>query len=286
MNPVYAIADKDLYDYLLLQNYSIYNKKSDFNGKYGVLSYEINGEKLLNLSRHKGVVKSKDWIYIQEFFLSQNKIPSRQGTSSIGLLSGLIYCKICNSLMRVKHGRKTKNGVSFYYLCTLKEKDKKSCSSKNLRGSSIDDMVCEKVKSSLMSECLPSYILQYLISDREFTKRNNNPNKYIDKDKIQGLTSRLKTLKVQLDNNKNSSSSKYILKEIISINNKIYESYNYSNSYKEDDSLLLDEIIQLFKNITFNFNICTLSFEDKKYFLNELISYIYWDNFKIVIYLK
>lgn len=303
MNPVYSIADEQLYDYLLCKGYSIYNKKSDFDGKHGVLFYEINKEKLISLSKHKGIVESKDWIYIQEFFLEQNKIPSRQGTSSIGLLSGLIYCRICNSLMRVKYGRKTTNGISFYYLCTLKERDIKSCTSKNLSGQYIDNAIFEKSKFLLKSEVSHNYLFDFLTLDRDLTKKdilyeyiiednfkNKNSNKY--KEKFQELKNKLEVLEIQLKNNKNSSSYKYILEEIKLTNDKLNLIKPNLKFYKnkiitiEDNYLLSDITTNILNNIISDFNISNLNFLEKKYFLNHIIHYMYWDNFKMVIFFR
>ena len=127
INPVYSIADEYLYDYLYSNDFSISNKRIEFTGKLGVLLYNINEKSLISLGRHRGIVKSKDWVSVQKIIFKDNKLPSRQGTSSIGLSSGLIYCSICGNLMRVKYGRKTITGISYYYLCTFKEKNKDNC---------------------------------------------------------------------------------------------------------------------------------------------------------------
>lgn len=308
MNPVYSIADKNLYDYLSSRGYNIYNNRNEFNSEHGVISYEINGERLISLSTHEGIIGSKDWIYIQEFILNQSKIPSRQGTSAIGLLSGLVYCKICNSLMRVKYGRKTKGGISFYYLCTVKEKDNKSCNNNNLRGAYVDNMICKKVKSLFKSYELHKYLLKYITLDRDFTKENNTFNKYISEDKgtcyfenknnihkseLINLKDKLNILEDQLHHNKNSSSSKYILKEIKLINDKIIvvqnnisKIYNYNKDNETNNALLLNEIISFFENVITNFCISNLIFNEKQYLLNEVINHIYCHNFKITIYFK
>lgn len=298
MNPVYSIADEQLYDYLISRGYSIYSKKNSFSGNCGVLLYEVNKEKLITLSEHKGIIRSQDWIHVQEFFLKQNKIPSRQGTSSIGLLSGLIYCEICNSLMRVKYGRKTNDGISFYYLCTLKEKDNKDCTSKNLKGQHVDKLICEDLNFLFKSKSFHSYLLECLILDQEFTKQDGILDKYMTKDSLKVLNNtskysnksielknKLEILEIQLQDNKNSPSAKYILKEIELVSDKV-RSYSYSRFDPQNKCLLSDIVTEILNNIIFNLNIYNLNFLEKKFLLNEIISYISWDNFKMVIYFK
>lgn len=292
INPVYCIGDKYLYDYLKSKNFTISNDRSKFNGSCSVLSYKINNSTFISLARHKGIIKSRDWIDVQRIVLENSKLASRQGTSSIGLLSGLIYCDLCSNLMRVKHGRRTKTGLSYYYLCTLKEGDKKNCSSLNLKGIYIDDLVFIRIKNLLAINDISSIFLRFLITDRKLLI--NNSLFYKDRqsdtrdDEIKHLEDKLNRLKLQIKGDMSSSSYKHICKEIKSIESRMLDLSEVSaNSNSEEDDLqLMNKIDRYYKNILLETNVFDLDFKEKKYLVNQVLDSLYWDNSKISMVFK
>lgn len=295
VNPVYCVADEDFYDYLNNKKFSICNDKTEFNGKYGVLSYEINKEKLVSISAHKGVIVSKQWIEVQEVIYANSKVPSRQGTSSIGFCSGIIYCEFCKRLMRVKYGRKTNNHISYYYLCTTKEKDKNKCESHNLNGADIDNIIFENIIHLLVFKSFSCYFLEYLCLYKDLNKSGTisqglNPTvNYLEE--LELLNIRLEALKFQSKTQVNSSSNKYIIEQIKTIKYRISVLNNHLindcvNHNLEKTSELLNDIIKFYENIIYTFNLFDLNFVEKKYFLNEIISFIKWNNLILSITFK
>lgn len=291
-NPVYCVGDNELYDYLNANDFSISNKRDEFNGLNGTLLYKINGEKIISLAKHSGVIKSKEWIKVQTLISNNGKKPYRQGTSLVGLLSGLIICNHCGSLMRVKHGRKNINGVSYYYVCTLKEKDKNKCNISNLNGIHTDMMLCKQVQSLYIKKSFLYFISEYfnldILSFKQIKRYNTMSPAFDFSDELDLLYDNLDILRYQLQINKKSSSHKYIIDQIVSIERRIdlisKSKSDYINFSKNPELSFLEN--QFYNQILVNLDILSLSFKDKKYLLNEIFDYIVWDNVKLKAHIK
>jgi len=162
-NPVYAIADKTMYDYLIENKFDVYADWSEFNGLYGIMGYNktlqdkelssnrfrATSEWIISIGKHEGIISSEDWIKTQKL-LEQNKSKSyRKIKSTQSLLSGVLRCAKCGSYMRPKTmQRKTETGEQvFYYMCEMKEKSRRTrCNIKNINGNVIDSSILNEIK--------------------------------------------------------------------------------------------------------------------------------------------
>ncbi|MFV0249746.1 MAG: recombinase family protein [Bacilli bacterium] len=161
-NPVYVVADKDIYNYFLELGVEIYADEDKFNGKYGLMVYnkteQIKGKTtnerdiqdwIISVGMHKGIISGKEWIEIQELIEQNGNKRYRKPTKNNALLSGLIRCSHCGSYMRPKLKNYTnKEGqLVFNYMCELKEKSRKSkCTCPNVSGNEVDSLVMNTVK--------------------------------------------------------------------------------------------------------------------------------------------
>lgn len=163
-NPVYAIADKVLYDYLIGNGYDVCSDSEEFNGVNGLAAYNKtrqdkesyseryrdNGEWIIAVGMHSGIITSAVWIEAQKL-LGQNKSKAyRRVKSSQALLSGILRCSQCGSYMRPKSMKRTNaDGEQvFYYMCEMKEKSRKSrCSNANINGNTLDASVIKELKN-------------------------------------------------------------------------------------------------------------------------------------------
>lgn len=162
-NPVYAVADKNMYEYLISKNYEVYSELKDFNGIHGLIAYNktcqnkeqsINrfrnsSEWIIAVGKHQGVIPSDIWIEAQNL-LEQNKSKAyRKVKSNQSILSGVLRCAYCGSYMRPKAvQRKNSDGEQvFYYLCEMKEKSKKTrCNVSNINGNVLDKLIINELK--------------------------------------------------------------------------------------------------------------------------------------------
>lgn len=162
-NPVYAMADDHLYEYLLSNGYEVYSDKEEFNGSSGLMSYNKTKQAcssysdryrnrnqwVIAVGLHSGIIPSGIWIGAQELLLRNKTKSVRKVRSSDALLAGILRCAACGSYMRPKLlKRNTPEGQQvFYYICEQKEKSKKAgCQTANLNGNVIDNQVMKEIK--------------------------------------------------------------------------------------------------------------------------------------------
>lgn len=162
-NPVYAIADKNIYKYLKSKGYSICSDISEFNNINGLIGYNKTKQSsqtksikyrsvdqwIIAVGKHEGIIPGRDWMEVQRL-LEENKSKSyKREMSSNSLLSGILRCKECGSFMRPKSMKRyTADGNQvFYYICEKKEKSKKNnCQIKNINGNKLDLQIIENLK--------------------------------------------------------------------------------------------------------------------------------------------
>ena len=158
INPVYAVADKELYDFFVEKGSEICHPESDFDGSCSVIPYNRENkaktskrphdEWIIAISRHKGIIEGKDWVKAQRILAENSMQLPRLGTADFGIFSGLMKCADCGSTMRVKAGRQIANSdvKGFYYVCHLKEISRgQKCKMKNLSGHEIEPAILEQL---------------------------------------------------------------------------------------------------------------------------------------------
>lgn len=167
-NPVYAIADRELYDYLIQNGYNVCSDIKEFNGINGLMSYnKTNQDKnrssqrcndstewIVAIGLHEGIIPSLMWIKTQKL-LAQNKSKAyRKVKSSKALLSGILRCGGCGSFMRPKTMQRTDafGDQVFYYICEMKEKSRKSrCIMSNVNGNTLDRQIQDELKKIIIN---------------------------------------------------------------------------------------------------------------------------------------
>ncbi|GMQ56813.1 recombinase family protein [Vallitalea sediminicola] len=301
INPVYAIGDEDTYNYLYSIGCQIFSDKEKFNGKHGVMVYNKTIEKknrsnklrdpsewIAALGKHKGIIEGEKWVLTQNMLLKNRDKAPRQGTSSVGLLSGLIRCSKCGQPMRVKHGHMRKDGTkNYYYVCTLKDTSRSNrCDNNNLNGPYGDRFVVERIKEFFNAP-------DGLLSDVEDNRNNiNSLKKELEKERekvkiqINNNQKSINHLVKQLADNENSTASKYIIKEIEELDKKNIKLQNELNTElslaKLNNELI--NISMLNESATdFVKSIDSADTEEKKKLLHNVVSSIYWDGDKIEV---
>ncbi len=167
-NPVYATADRKLYEYLTANAYSVFSQAEEFNGINGLMGYNKTkqgsgnypgryrdaDEWIIAVGMHPGIIPGYLWIETQEL-LKRNKSKSyRNVKSTHSLLSGIIRCQNCGSFMRPKTIKRynADGGQVFYYICELKEKSSgKLCGISNLNGNIMDHLISNEFTRFLKS---------------------------------------------------------------------------------------------------------------------------------------
>ncbi len=161
-NPVYCIADIDIYNYFRENNIEVFAEFEDFDGVRGIMAYNKTEQRhsgakrnrdmnewIVSVGKHNGIISGKEWIEVQNLLTANENKRYRKPTKNNSLLSGLLKCSKCGSYMRPKLKRTlTADGdLRFDYLCELKEKSKGvKCDCKTINGNEVDKLVMTKVK--------------------------------------------------------------------------------------------------------------------------------------------
>lgn len=164
-NPVYAIADIDIYNYFINNDVDVFCEIEKFDGSYGVTAYNKTEQKkgkstqirditewVISRGKHKGIINGKQWIEVQNLLTANEDKRYRKPLKNNALLSGLLRCSKCGSFMRPKLRKLyTADGeLRFDYMCELKEKSRKQkCDCENINGNEADKLVMAKVKELL-----------------------------------------------------------------------------------------------------------------------------------------
>lgn len=161
-NPVYAIADEDMYEYFSNFEGCLFAEKENFNGVNGTIGYsktiQIKGKRMrkkevedwiVAVGKHKGFIPGREWIEVQTLMEANEEKRYRRPRKNDSILSGLVKCGECGSFMRPKiTGRIDKEGrYKFSYLCELKTNSKSgACKAKNAPGFELDEAVWQETK--------------------------------------------------------------------------------------------------------------------------------------------
>lgn len=199
-NPVYSIADKDMYNYLAENKVDLFSAESEFDAIHAIMAYNKTkqtqgqankvkplSEWIVAVGKHEGIISGAKWVQVQNM-LDLNKSKSyRKPRSNTALLSGVLRCAECGDYMRPKtSGRLTKNGEpAFVYLCSTKEKSKSHlCNIKNVNGNKIDAEVINAIKDSQNTNSDASKQIASLKKQLSSVNDNYEEEKVVIKDKI------------------------------------------------------------------------------------------------------
>lgn len=232
-NPVYAIADKDMFNYFKDNDMDIFNDEIDWDGTYGVMSYNKTSktktgsvktkdkDQWINaIGKHQGIIKGKDWVEVQTLLNSNQNKAYRLPVKNNSILAGILRCEHCGNLMRPKLKDTTlPNGDrKFNYICDLKMRSRgKQCNCPNVNGNEADKLVIDGIKqlakptSELYQELLKvikdeNYGKNNQANELEVLERKHNQNlasiknyisriEYVDEELLDDVQSKIKDLK-------------------------------------------------------------------------------------------
>lgn len=201
-NPVYAAADSNMYDYLSSLGCQICNEEKDFDGTYGIMSYNKTdqvgksistkdySEWIISIGKHTPIVEGTDWVSIQGILNSntQNSFYTKE-TMQYGLLTNMIKCAHCGANMKIKKGKiNVKGELAYSYVCTTKEMSRRTkCNVKNVLGQEVDADVF-------------NYLVD-LAENNEFMSSIFKSNKAFVTQSIEEINHKVQALTAQIEDN-------------------------------------------------------------------------------------
>lgn len=205
-NPVYAIADIDMFNYFKDNDMDIFNEKNEWDGTYGVMSYnktsktktgstKVKDKELwINaIGKHKGIIKGKDWVEVQNLLNSNQNKAYRKPVKNNSILAGILRCEHCGNLMRPKlKDTSLPNGDrKFNYICDLKMRSRgKQCNCPNVNGNEADKLVIDGIKQLAKPTSQFYQELAKVIKDENYGKNSQtNEIEVLEKKHNQNLAS-------------------------------------------------------------------------------------------------
>lgn len=283
-NPVYAIADENIYNFFSSNGADICNDMEEFNGKNGVTAYnkrvlknnilqKVNdfSEWTVAIGKHKGIIPGKDWVEVQRTFKRNRKDAPRRGTSAAAILSGLMRCS-CGSFMRVHYGqfKLNSNERYHYYGCNLKVLSKgEKCNAIRLSGEKTESIVIDYLKHTI-----PNTVFKRIQEIKKKHKDMDQRNKSI-KEQIDKNNRAIENLVKSLANNENSLAATYIVSELEKLAKENQELENKINSSSDMELFSLELLEQAC--IEFSKKIDTADFNEKRRLIHSIVDKIVWD---------
>ena len=240
-NPVYAVADMDIYNYYRENGITVYAQESDFNGVNGLMvynkteqmkelkddSYTLNPKYVhkrfmnetdkwvISVGKHKGLIQGRDWLTVQEIMKDNKEQSARPHIKTRSLLSGIIACPVCGkNLFAHKETKRFEEDGSprFLYKCQTRRVVKSDCSYMPIQGNKIDNFILDtlcKIGSTNSDE-------YYNMLEEEI--RRNSYDVIADEER--GLREKIKTLKRDIESQTQTlrtipdNAKKYIIDDI------------------------------------------------------------------------
>ena len=151
-NPLYVRADKNVYEYLLKNNYRIIDDVDAFDGTHGLFwhNYRSKTDRYVKVGYHEGLVDADVWLAVQDKF-SHHQIPIRKGKVLRSWLSGLLRCGHCDHAVKVDYTYNPKSGSSWRYFTCSGYNSVRGCKSSGIKMNvnQVEELVYSDMKEHL-----------------------------------------------------------------------------------------------------------------------------------------
>lgn len=301
-NPVYALADRDVYDFFRNAGAEICTPAERFDSAHGMMVYNKTVQQqgsgksrdisqwIVAVGRHEGIIPGAEWVKAQRQ-LGQNKPGSlRKPRSAHALLPGILRCGRCGAFMRPKQTQRlTEDGAPvFIYLCERKERSNSAeCQIKNVSGNALDRIVCDQLRG--LSPGSAAFLAQLEVNrlqtnpelDRMELGRLQNHRAQVEKSISNLVFSLIKTV--------DKAAYDYIIaqidtlhKENASLQKRINELDTLTGKHPLADLQVdaMKELLELFQS-----GFEDMSVEQKRAVLRALIEKVVWDGERAQVYL-
>ncbi len=187
-NPIYVMADNNIYEYFQKHNAQIISLPESFDGIHGIQIYGKTKHEADNpdwsdikvvVMSHKGHIPSDIWLKCQHK-LARNKQIRNAVSNKTSWLGGKIVCSLCGRTMTTIKGKTGSGEIRRYFTCTGKTHFKDCTGTRaTIYAESLEDMVYSEITRKL--DCLKSV--------RNAEQKNVNPE-------INELRNKLKTIEL------------------------------------------------------------------------------------------
>lgn len=160
-NPLYVRADKNVYEYLLKNNYRIIDDIDAFDGKHGLFwhNYRSKTDRYVKVGYHEGLIDPETWLAVQDKF-SEHRSPVKKERVIRSWLAGIVRCGSCGHAIKIDYTCYPKTGKHWVYFSCTGYNSVRGCKSCKcgLRVNEVEDAVFKAMKE---------HIEEYEISKKE-----------------------------------------------------------------------------------------------------------------------
>lgn len=290
INPAYVRATADTIKYLNasgiitagvpdgIHGMLSYNKKKNQSGPF-----RESSEWIYAVGKHEGIIDSWDWIKVQEIMKENHLRAPRTGKTQTAILTGLMRCAKCGSLMKVVYGSKVKTTGErpYYYSCTMKHKSGTTrCDNKNIRGDFAEEFLIDRLK--FISSDKKTLVNELENLKKKLSKEYNEiyDNEAL-KDSIKKNKSAIDNLLENLTLTTDKSTSKLLLEKIkkLTEENKALEDKlrmaSELKEVKEEQLKNFDIPVEALKTFKDTIDHCTIP--EKRALIASIVDKILWD---------
>ena len=114
-NPIYVMADAQIYDYYMRMGSVADNPREDYIGFNGCYLYNIENEKHLVLAPHQGIIPPDIWLRCQK--RRSPECCSKRSTAPSSWLTGKLSCHRCGCAVAVRQTVGKNGRIYRYFLC-------------------------------------------------------------------------------------------------------------------------------------------------------------------------
>lgn len=275
-NPVYVIADDEVFKYLKNKNFDVIGIPDN---KHGLLTYAKNSSNpIAAVANHFGIISSEKWLRVQKLLDNNSEKAPRAGTSKNTLLSGILKCGLCGANMRTSYKYSSNKNITYYVCGKKKSYGVSACNCKNIRSDIIEPLAIDSIKKvnveSMKKEFEKSILVNKESKNDTEIKINKLNSSIIEKqDYVDNLV-------MQLAKFSNSSASSFIIekievlnKEILNLNSELDYLKNQSQQIN-NSNLNLDVLIDNLNK--FNEEFENADIEQQRILLNSILESIEW----------
>lgn len=285
-NPVYATASREIYDYFNKFGTLIFG---DMDNIHGIIAYNKKkhgryknpeSEWIIAAAAHKGIISGKAWVDVQLQNMQNKYTPPNLGSSSISILSKLLFCDICGCPMCIRYGVKRNNGTRpYYFTCSAHILNKQQCSNKSIRLSRIESLVMDGLKEMTIDYAA---VISILCNKNKLKKNPLPAEELLNSEKIllknEALIKSLASESAGL-----SPEGRKILSDKIEELNKenskltlVIQEMKNKNRSSDDIKTLIDKVCNHTLSFSDVLDNCRTQ-ADKRYLINEVIEKVYWN---------
>lgn len=157
-NPVYVMADCNIYSFFKRQKANVCNSMEEFDGKHGcyLFSGKNNNRKTWDLENHNlviaphcGFIDSETWLICRRKLLANHRIKTCKAKNS--WLSGYIKCGCCGHALTIK---KSKTKAERYFICSGRASGVCSADKRTIYADVLEEKIKHKIGEKLDALCI------------------------------------------------------------------------------------------------------------------------------------